>query len=596
MLIFSLDFFSSPLKHSTGMWCAQSFKTLEEMTRHMRVTQHYTNIISQEQIISWRTPEDKLAQAQVNAVLTCKVCDEAFGSLKELSYHMVKNAHYKEHILRSITEGGHGRRKQTRERRKKSLPVRKLLELERMSEVSPATSSRDHKDAASSSSKSPVDFKAAKESRHSSTSSSVITCDECGSKVETKHLIHHFKSCKRSTSPTAAGTRSPSVASSEEGSSDTRDINATPSPSLEKKIKVEKSESEETPNKEQEKDEKEKTTESKTTPAASSACLSALQSLIDKSFDVKLPSIPPTTPSSRGSHHNNNNNIPSSSSHSEHHSRTKLNGHHHRSQSKDQSSRHSLCKTQVSSSLSAVEKWMTLAKEREAPHSHLWSPSVSSDASSWLCSEDEEAEGVALKANKAAVEQPVPSPSSIGTTSRPGSAPRAQTPSPVESNEATVVKSSSKNKRTSKARDCPNEEDKDTRLSSTKNEEEERREEIEALKRSGAPPMTTGRVETASSGSASLSALEKLIESSFDSKKKNTPTGFLQRLGIDEEVCPPWQPGLGLGSLALGLGAAGLPFGHPFQPWLIPKHGGRSSSSSPSKGTKNGSVSSSPPV
>lgn len=114
------------------MWCGQSFKSLADMTTHMRVTQHYTNIISQEQIISWRTPEDKLAnQSQVNAVLTCKVCDQAFGSLKELSYHMVKNSHYKEHILRSITEGG-GRRRQTRERRKKSLPVRKLLELERM--------------------------------------------------------------------------------------------------------------------------------------------------------------------------------------------------------------------------------------------------------------------------------------------------------------------------------------------------------------------------------------------------------------------------------------------------------------------------------
>jgi hypothetical protein len=64
----------------------------------------------------------------------------------------------------------------------------------------------------------------------------------------------------------------------------------------------------------------------------------------------------------------------------------------------------------------------------------------------------------------------------------------------------------------------------------------------------------------------------------------------LQRLGIDEEVCPPWQPGL-------GLGLTGMSFGHPFQPWLIPKHeSGRSDTSSPSKGTRNGSLSSSPPV
>ncbi|KAJ8968051.1 hypothetical protein NQ314_002489 [Rhamnusium bicolor] len=128
------------------MWCGQSFRSLAEMTSHMQQTQHYTNIISQEQIISWRSTDDPKgggsggpsgpnpppggASSHVSAVLTCKVCDQAFSSLKELSNHMVKNSHYKEHIMRSITESG-GRRRQTREKRKKSLPVRKLLELER---------------------------------------------------------------------------------------------------------------------------------------------------------------------------------------------------------------------------------------------------------------------------------------------------------------------------------------------------------------------------------------------------------------------------------------------------------------------------------
>lgn len=40
------------------MWCGQSFRTLAEMTQHMKITQHYTNIISQEQITSWRQPEN----------------------------------------------------------------------------------------------------------------------------------------------------------------------------------------------------------------------------------------------------------------------------------------------------------------------------------------------------------------------------------------------------------------------------------------------------------------------------------------------------------------------------------------------------------
>ncbi|KAF8782605.1 protein tiptop-like isoform X1 [Argiope bruennichi] len=181
------------------MWCGQSFKTLADMTTHMRVTQHYTNIISQEQIISWRTPEDKMAaQSQVNAVLTCKVCDQAFGSLKELSYHMVKNSHYKEHILRSITEGG-GRRRQTRERRKKSLPVRKLLELERMelNKQSPASSN----DVINPTKNEVVDGK--------------ISCEECTEKVDAKDFVQHIKNC-------AQGSRSQQSVKSSPGSEGTK--------------------------------------------------------------------------------------------------------------------------------------------------------------------------------------------------------------------------------------------------------------------------------------------------------------------------------------------------------------------------------------
>lgn len=186
------------------MWCGQSFKTLADMTTHMRVTQHYTNIISQEQIISWRTPEDKMAaQSQVNAVLTCKVCDQAFGSLKELSYHMVKNSHYKEHILRSITEGG-GRRRQTRERRKKSLPVRKLLELERMelNKQNPASSN----DLSNQAKNEVVDGK--------------ISCEECTEKVDAKDFVQHIKNC-------AQGSRSQQAVKSSPGSEGAKSANTS---------------------------------------------------------------------------------------------------------------------------------------------------------------------------------------------------------------------------------------------------------------------------------------------------------------------------------------------------------------------------------
>lgn len=176
------------------MWCGQSFRSLAEMTSHMQQTQHYTNIISQEQIISWRSTDDHKGgggggggsggnqppggpSSHVSAVLTCKVCDQAFSSLKELSNHMVKNSHYKEHIMRSITESG-GRRRQTREKRKKSLPVRKLLELER--------AQHDFKNGDSGS---------LIEKMREASGAGRITCEKCGNKIETSLFVDHIRQC-----------------------------------------------------------------------------------------------------------------------------------------------------------------------------------------------------------------------------------------------------------------------------------------------------------------------------------------------------------------------------------------------------------------
>lgn len=238
------------------MWCGQSFRSLAEMTSHMQQTQHYTNIISQEQIISWKSAEERSgsssgggsgntsgnnnntsnssgnnsntnnatsstgssnnnggsnngsgvsgnssassaavaaaaaaaaaannnssANSTVSAVLTCKVCDQAFTSLKDLSNHMVKNAHYKEHIMRSITESG-GRRRQTREKRKKSLPVRKLLELER--------AQHDFKNGVG-------DIKSLRNSDIAAIAGSTkITCEKCGDKIETALFVEHIRQC-----------------------------------------------------------------------------------------------------------------------------------------------------------------------------------------------------------------------------------------------------------------------------------------------------------------------------------------------------------------------------------------------------------------
>jgi len=88
---------------------------------------------------------------------------QAFSSLKELSNHMVKNSHYKEHIMRSITESG-SRRRQSREKRKKSLPVRKLLELERANQ------------------------EMKKEIR--------ISCEKCSEKIPAPLFVEHLRVCE----------------------------------------------------------------------------------------------------------------------------------------------------------------------------------------------------------------------------------------------------------------------------------------------------------------------------------------------------------------------------------------------------------------
>ncbi|QQP54593.1 Uncharacterized protein FKW44_007476, partial [Caligus rogercresseyi] len=38
------------------MWCGESFRSLEAMTKHMQATKHYTKVISQDQLSSWKGP------------------------------------------------------------------------------------------------------------------------------------------------------------------------------------------------------------------------------------------------------------------------------------------------------------------------------------------------------------------------------------------------------------------------------------------------------------------------------------------------------------------------------------------------------------
>jgi uncharacterized C2H2 Zn-finger protein len=196
------------------MWCGESFRTLDLMTKHMQETKHYTKVISQEQLISWKSAESSpTPQNHVNAVLTCKVCEQAFSSLKDLSDHMVKNNHYKEHmrppsadvsnrgppagpLAAVVPPVGVGRgagppgllaaaagptaaaaslapaNATTKEKRKKSLPVRKLLELERaQAELTGQLKS------------------------HSDEASGKISCEKCCEKIPMHLFVDHIRQC-----------------------------------------------------------------------------------------------------------------------------------------------------------------------------------------------------------------------------------------------------------------------------------------------------------------------------------------------------------------------------------------------------------------
>eukprot|EP00096_Caligus_rogercresseyi_P008801 TRINITY_DN2846_c0_g2_i1.p1 TRINITY_DN2846_c0_g2~~TRINITY_DN2846_c0_g2_i1.p1 ORF type:complete len:916 (-),score=339.10 TRINITY_DN2846_c0_g2_i1:692-3301(-) len=189
------------------MWCGQSFRSLDLMTKHMQETKHYTKVISQEQLSSWKSgepppsgsptpPSNATPSPQVNSVLTCKVCESSFSSLRELSDHMVKSNHGEPKIAHNPSPAASSSPlvvtsppPTAKEKRKKSLPVRKLLELERAQQeliISGGKSSSD-------------------EGR--------ISCEKCSEKIPVSLFASHIHLCigspdslRRPPSSSAAST------------------------------------------------------------------------------------------------------------------------------------------------------------------------------------------------------------------------------------------------------------------------------------------------------------------------------------------------------------------------------------------------------
>ena len=166
------------------MGCGESFRTLDLLTKHMQATQHYKKVISHDQISTWKyndPPPAAAAKSPVNSVLSCKVCDKGFSSLKDLSDHMVRNNHY--------AGAGPGASDpkiprnqpptmpptQAARDRKKSLPVKKLLELERARQEVAGN-------------KSPVSSKEIMESGK-------LMCERCEEKIPIDIFIPHIQQC-----------------------------------------------------------------------------------------------------------------------------------------------------------------------------------------------------------------------------------------------------------------------------------------------------------------------------------------------------------------------------------------------------------------
>ena len=160
------------------MGCGASFRSLDLLTKHMQETQHYKKVISQDQISSWRHPESQPSpKNHVNSVLTCKMCDKSCGSLKELSDHMRSCAHHNGDARPSPQSRPPPSAAQAAaaKERKKALPVKKLLELERARQEVAGTHN-------------PISAKEIMESGK-------LPCERCEEKIPIDIFIPHIQQC-----------------------------------------------------------------------------------------------------------------------------------------------------------------------------------------------------------------------------------------------------------------------------------------------------------------------------------------------------------------------------------------------------------------
>ncbi len=96
------------------MWCGQSFRSLADLTTHMSETKHYTKVIPQEQLSTWRAQHSQSRSPSGSS--TPSPCQS----------EPLKNAP-------NSVPNCKNRKTSVEKPRKKAIPVRKLLEMERLS-------------------------------------------------------------------------------------------------------------------------------------------------------------------------------------------------------------------------------------------------------------------------------------------------------------------------------------------------------------------------------------------------------------------------------------------------------------------------------
>lgn len=161
------------------MQCGESFKSLPMLTVHMMQTQHYTKIVSSEH--GRRTHKCSAycdRDVDRECVFKCKVCNSMFVDMEGLANHMILSGHHKRSILRSHNHTDLPLKANDRQGTEVNGETRKVP----LSRSSPA---QDRSNISSPDSDLADD--------------SLITCENCGDRIETSCFVEHVRGCLHKT-------------------------------------------------------------------------------------------------------------------------------------------------------------------------------------------------------------------------------------------------------------------------------------------------------------------------------------------------------------------------------------------------------------